>query len=210
MALRNNPVMDVRRTNDAIDRLLETTTNPRHRFMLQAYHRHRFLEIAGRYEELFAPDMMCDCPIYNFYITGYNATLTGTDAVRDFYAAWARTNQSIFYSENEQVAVADNFIASVVDQYQQTLGSQLIGNGIEVDDPDAYYLMKIPGMQMVWPYDDRGRLAGEDVWEPFPERREVSKLEPSEVVTTEQAGRLLEAHIRPLPDFDEAVTGAAR
>ena len=41
---------DVRRTNDAIDRLLEVTTNPRHRFLLQAFYRHRFLEIAGRYD----------------------------------------------------------------------------------------------------------------------------------------------------------------
>ena len=209
MALRNNPVLDVRRTNDAIDRLLETTTNPRHRFLLQAYHRHRFLEIAGRYEEIFAPDMMCDNPVYHFYIGGYNATLTGTQAVKEFYAAWAQSHQAVFYSENEQLAVADNYIASVVDQYQQTLGSQLIGNGIEVDDPDAYYLIKLPGMQMIWPYDDRGRLTGEDVWEPFPERREISKLDPSEVVTTEQAGKLLEEYIRPLPRFDDVVPAAA-
>jgi hypothetical protein len=26
----------------------------------------------------------------------------------------------------------------------------------------------MPGMQMVWPYDDRGRLQGEYQWEPFP------------------------------------------
>jgi len=48
---------DITRTNDAIDRLLAVTTNPRHRFLLQTFYRHRFLEIAGRYEEIFAPDM---------------------------------------------------------------------------------------------------------------------------------------------------------
>lgn len=208
MALRGNPVLDVRMTNNAIDALLETTTNPRHRFLLEAYHRHRFLEIAGRYEEIFAPEMMCDNPVYHFFISGYNATLTGTEAVKGFYAAWADSNQSIFYSENEQLAVADNFICSVVDQYQQTLGSQLISNGIEVDDENAYYLLKIPGMQMVWPYDDQGRLVGEDVWEPFPEKREISKLDPSEVLTSAESGKLLDPLIRTLPSFEEAMRGA--
>ena len=31
---------NVTKTNDGIDRLLAVTTNPRHRFMLQAYYRH--------------------------------------------------------------------------------------------------------------------------------------------------------------------------
>lgn len=209
MALRGNNVLDVRMTNNAIDALLETTTNPRHRFLLKAYHRHRFLEIAGRYEEIFAPDMMCDNPVYHFMIGGYNATLSGTEAVKGFYAAWAETNQSIFYSENEQLAVADNFICSVVDQYQQTLGAQLLSNGIEVDDENAYYLLKLPGMQMVWPYDDQGRLVGEDVWEPNPDQREIIKLAPSEVVTTEQSAKLLAPLIKPLPSFEEAMRTVA-
>jgi len=38
---------DVTKLNVAIDRLLKTTENPRHRFMLMAYSRHRYLEIAA-------------------------------------------------------------------------------------------------------------------------------------------------------------------
>ncbi len=49
---------DVTKLNVAIDKLLQTTTNSRHRFLLQAYSRHRYLEVAGRYEEIFAPEMM--------------------------------------------------------------------------------------------------------------------------------------------------------
>lgn len=209
MAIRGNPNLDVRMTNRAIDDLLKVTTNPRHRFMLEAYHRHRYLEIAGRWPEIFVPEMTCEHPVYNFYIGGYNATLEGADAVKAFYKAWADTNQSIFYAENEQIAVADNYVASVSDEYQQTLGQQLINNGIEVDDPNAYYLIKLPGMQMIWPYDDRGRLVGEDVWEPKPKERTISKLDPSEVVTTEMARKLLEPLIRPLPRFEDVVRQAA-
>ncbi|MFG2076826.1 hypothetical protein [Nonomuraea maritima] len=43
--------LDITRTNQAIEHLLETTESPRHRFLLQADHRHRYLEIAGRYRD---------------------------------------------------------------------------------------------------------------------------------------------------------------
>lgn len=201
---------DIRRTNDAIDRLLEVTTNPRHRFLLQAYYRHRYLEIGGRYEEIFEPDMICDNPVYHFEVAGNHATLTGTEAVKGFYGLWAQTNQSIFYTSGEQVAVADNFIASVSIMHQQTYGKTLIANGIQVDDENAYYLITVPGMQMFWPYNDEGLLMGEDVWEPNPHLRTLTKLAPEDVVTSAQAGEILAPHIKPLPKFDPATMGVGK
>jgi len=59
--------LDITATNRAIERLLEHTENPRHRYQLQSFYRHRYLEIAGRYEEIFAPDMMVEHPEYHFY-----------------------------------------------------------------------------------------------------------------------------------------------
>jgi hypothetical protein len=64
------PKFDITKLNVAINKLLETTENPRHRFMLQAYRRHRYLEVAGRYEEIFAPDMMSMDPVYHFHQAG--------------------------------------------------------------------------------------------------------------------------------------------
>ena len=104
---------DVTRINDAIDRLLSVTVNPRHRFLLTAFHRHRFLEVAGRYTEIFAPDMMVEKPVYRFRALGLDVRLEGADAVKGLYGMWAETHQSIFWVEREQVAVADNFIATV-------------------------------------------------------------------------------------------------
>jgi hypothetical protein len=69
------------------------------------------------------------------------------------------------------------------------------------------FLYKMPGMQMIWPYDDRGRLAGEDRWEPEPEQAEIFKLNPEDVLTTKQSGKLLAPLIKPLPSFDEVVLG---
>src|SRR5580700_9913981 len=58
------------------------TTNPRHRFMLQAYYRHRFLEIAGRYDEIFVPEMTVENPVYHVHASGQHTKLEGRDASR--------------------------------------------------------------------------------------------------------------------------------
>lgn len=42
------PKFDITKLNVATDRSLEVTDNPRHRFLLLAYSRHRYLENAGR------------------------------------------------------------------------------------------------------------------------------------------------------------------
>lgn len=201
--------LDVTKTNDAIDRLLAVTTNPRHRFMLLAYHRHRFLEIAGRYEEIFAPDMMIEAPVYRFRMCGIDATLPGADTVKGLYGMWAQTHQSVFYIDTEQLAVADNYIFSVSTAYQQLTGQGLIANGFKVDDPNAYYLYKMKGLQMVWPYDDRCRLVGEDVWETDPASSEIIKRDPADVMTTAQCAKLLAPLVKPLPSYDEFMRGRA-
>jgi hypothetical protein len=200
MARIDKSKLVITRLNAAIDDLLKVTHNPRHRFMLQAFSRHRLLEVAGRYQEIFAPEMTVE--------TGIVTTLTGAESVKGLYGYWAQTHQSIFYIEREQVAVADNYIASVATAYQQTLGKALAANGVKVDDENAYYLYKTYGVQQIWPYDDRGRLVGEDVWEAKPELSEVIKLDPEDVMTTEQAAALLNPLIKPLPSFDEAVLRA--
>lgn len=222
------PRFDITKLNVAIDRLLETTTNPRHRFMLMAYSRHRYLEVAGRFEEIFAPDMMVMDPVYHFHQAGVETVARGQDQVKGLYRMWAQTNQSIFFVETEEVAVADHFIASVTTSYQQVSGKSLkqgkflshLPSGIahkllekalgkkehEANDNDMF-LYRTSGMQMIWPYDDRGRLVGEDVWEPEPSKAEITKLAPADIVTTEQAGKLLASFIKPLPSFDEMVLG---
>jgi hypothetical protein len=119
---------DVTKTNDGIDRLLAVTTNPRHRFMLQAYYRHRFLEIAGRYDEIFVPEMTVEKPVYHVHASGQHTKLEGHDAVKSLYRMWADTNQAIFYVESEQVEVADNYIASTSIYHQQVSGGSLMFN----------------------------------------------------------------------------------
>jgi hypothetical protein len=196
--------LDRTKTNIAIERLLAVTENPRHRLLRMAYYRHRFLEIAGRYEAICVPEMMVEDPVYHVRALGITATREGQEAVKGLCSMWAQTNQSIFYNDDEQVAVADNCIATVATVYQQTLGQALIAHGIHVDDENAMYHPKA-FEETIWPYDDRGRLVGEDVWEPDPAKAEISKLDPADVITAQEAARLLNPLLKPLPSCDEVV-----
>lgn len=188
---------DITKTNAAVERLIETTDNPRHLYLLHAYNRHRYLEMAGRWEEIFAPDMTVEHPVYHFNVFGTHTTLDGADAVKSVYSEWARTGQSIFYAEDEKLAVGDNIICSTAVLYQQTPGAVLAAGGAPVD-PDRTYLVKNLE-HMIWPYDDEGRLVGEDVWEVDESTREIILLDPSEVLTSSRSAVLLDPLIKPLP-----------
>jgi hypothetical protein len=219
------PNLDVTTLNAAVDRLLQKTTNPRHRFLLMAYARHRLLEVAGRYKEIFAPEMTVPEPVYHFDLMGNKTVARGRAQVEGLYRMWAQTHQSVFYVEHEEIAVADHFVSSVTTAYQQVSGKSLrdgkllswLPGGIarklvahtlakqqHTPNVNDMYLFHVKGVQMIWPYDDQGRLIGEDVWEPEHESAEFIKLDPKDVLTTEQAGRLLSPLIKPLPPYPQA------
>jgi hypothetical protein len=189
---------DITETNVAVERLLEVTDNPWHRYLLEAYNRHRYLEMAGRYEEIFAPEMTVEHPVYRFDLIGQpRFSLDGREQVEETYKLWTETDQCIFYAEEEQLAVGDDMIVSRSILYQQTLGSALVELGLEADER-AMYLAK-SNIAMIWPYDERGRMIGEDIWEYDEVDKGLIKLAPEDVLTAEEAGELLEPLIKPLP-----------
>ena len=190
---------DLTQINAPVDRLLNATQNPLHRYLLTAYKRHRLLELSGRYEEVFASEMTVENPVYRFNLIGQSFKLEGRDALESLYRYWAETDQSIFYGENETVAVGDTMVVSRVILYQQQLGSALRERGIDAEE-NAMYLMKA-NIAMIWPYDNNGRMVGEDVWEYDDTDRDFVKLNPADVLTTEQAAKLLDPFIEPLPPF---------
>jgi hypothetical protein len=219
--------LDITKSLQPVDQLLAVTTNPRHRYLLLAYQRHLYLEMSGMYDEVLGDDMMVENPVYNLHALGFNTTISGKENVRNLYKFWAETNQSVFYGENVQVAVADNFIALTVQAHQQVWGgsilsskalgllpkglsSELLLKMLEIKgmkaDPNCMYLYS-NFEETIWPYDDRGRLVREDVLEPDPAAAQITKLDPKDVLTTAQAAALLAPLIKPLPNFDEYVLG---
>src|SRR6516164_8350760 len=218
--------LDITKTNQAVRDLLDRTENPRHRFLLMAYDRHRNLEMAGRYEEVLAPDMMVEEPVYYIHAHGLRVKLQGQEKIKDLYRVWAATNESVFYVESEEVAVSDHCISSMAVGYHQVTRRSLLENRVLSflppfisefllylafgrqnfhEDRSSMYLYKST-LYMAWPYDDRGRLIGENIWEPEPRKAEITKLAPADVLTTQEAGRLLTPLIKPLPSLDEVFT----
>ncbi len=196
--------LDVREQNRAVEQVLETTENPRHRYLLQAYLRHRYLESAGRYQEILDPRLTVDRPVYRFALINQGRfTLEGREQVESLYRHWTETNQCVFYVADETVSVGDHMIVGRGISYQQTLGSELAAAGIDAD-PDAMYLTRSQ-IAMIWPYDDQCRLLGEDVWEFDDAERAHFKLDPADVLTTAQTRQLLDPFIKPLPDFHEGL-----
>ena len=196
--------LDITKQNVAVEKVLENTDNPRHRYLLQSYLRHRYLESAGRWEEILDPSLTVDVPHYRFSLIGQDPfTLTGKDQVGMLYGHWTNTDQCVFYVEDEDVAVGDHMVIGRGIGYQQTLGSELAAAGLDVD-PEAMYLKKSQIM-MLWPYDDHCRLLGEDVWEFDTAKAGLYKLDPADVLTAHQAGKLLAPFIKPLPAFDDSL-----
>ena len=198
---------DIRNTNIAVERLLEVTDNPRHRYMLEAYNRHRYLEMAGRYEEIFAPEMTVEHPIYRFDFYGQELLLDGREQVEAVYREWTETDQCVFYLESEELAIGDTMIVSRSLRYQQTLGAALVEMGFDAD-ADAMYLAGTR-IVMAWPYDQRCRMIGEDVWEYDTSERRFIKLAPADILSAERAGELLDPLIKPLPSFDDSLLATA-
>src|SRR6516165_9730758 len=168
------------------------------------------------------PDMMVAWPTYHIHAHGLRVRLEGQEDIKDLYRVWAATNESIFYTEREAVAVTDHYISSMAVGYHQVTGRSLFQNKVlsclpafvarfflnrsfgrdtfEADE-NSMYLYKNT-FYMIWRYDARGHLLGEDIWEPDPSKAEITKLAPSDVLTTKEAGRLLAPYIVPLPSFD--------
>ena len=197
--------LDITKQNVAVETVLAETSNPRHQHLLQSYLRHRYLESAGRWEEILDPSLTVDEPFYRFQLAGREPfTLQGKDEVGMLYGHWTSTDQCVFYVEDEQVAVGDHMVIGRGIGYQQTLGSELAVPGLEGVEPERMYLKKSQIM-MLWPYDDRCRLIGEDVWEFDTAEAEVFELDQADVLTAEQAGKLLDPFIKPLPAFDDSL-----
>jgi hypothetical protein len=199
--------LDITKTNIAVQDLIEVTENPRHRYLLEAYDRHRNLEHAGRFEEIFAPEMTVEHPVYRFNMAGQPPmVLEGREQVEPLYEFWSQTNQSIFYNESETIAVGDWMVVSTMVGYQQTLGAALAAAGVEAEE-DAMYLVR-GRVVMMWPYDERGRLVGENVWEYDESEHDLIKLASDEILTTARAAELLAPLIKPLPPFDNSMLPA--
>lgn len=191
------PKKDVAVTISAADRLLETTTNPLHRRILENYRRHAILEVTGEWEGIFTPEMSVAEPVYHYNIAGFEGVVAeGADAVQKVYRMMAESNTGVIVVEDEKLAVADWGFASEAFFNTYFRGSDLATRGLTADDPDGYYILR-QRFAMVWPYDDRGRMIGEHVYEDRAFQAIIA-IAPDEYLTLEEARARLLPLLRPL------------
>jgi hypothetical protein len=141
--------------------LLERTTKPLHRAMLLNFWRHVHLEGGGEYERIVASDMMVDDPVYRVTWGANPAVIEGKEGVLAFYRG---VGEAVLWNSDDLLAVADWGICDELTFHQIARGSDLRAIGYEVDDPDALYHAS-SRQAFVWPYDDRARLMGENLYE---------------------------------------------
>ena len=115
--------------------LLEHTTKPLHRAMLLNFWRHVHLEGAGRFEEIVAPDMMVDEPVYRITWGANPVVVTGKEGVVSFYRA---VGEAVLWNSDDFLAVGDWGIADELTFHQIARGADLRAIGYDVDDPDAH------------------------------------------------------------------------
>lgn len=159
-------------------RLLEKTADPLHRAILLNFWRHVHLEGAGEFDKILAPDMMVDHPVYRVTWGANPTVIEGKEGVRAFYES---VGEAVLWHSDDRLAVADWGISDEITFHQLARGSDLRQIGYDVDRADALYHVQSQ-QAFIWPYDERGRLAGEHLYEDKTSLR-IEEVDPSEAIT---------------------------
>jgi hypothetical protein len=180
--------LDITNFPRELDELIAASSSSRHRRIMEVVRRHYLLEFCGRMDELFAPDMMVEEPVYYLNIDDSSRTLRG------------RAQIMSFYNKLEGVAIAcEDIVHATTDSgywAECWFNFYLPGPALGLT-PDAWYLRR-QWFSMYWPFDERARLIGEHVYE-HAAIREVVQIDPSQVITAAEAKEILTPLIRPIP-----------
>jgi hypothetical protein len=174
--------------------LLERTSNPLHRAMLLNFWRHVHLEGSGQYERIVADDMMVDEPVYRVTWGANPAVIRGKEGVLGFYNA---VGEAVLWNSDDLLAVADWGICDELTFHQIARGADLRALGYDVDDPDALY-HAYSRQAFVWPYDERARLVGENLYEDKTSLT-IEEVSPEEAITP---ARVREIHLELLAKLE--------
>ena len=175
--------------------LLEQTTKPLHRAILLNWWRHVHLEGSGQFDEIVAPDMMVEHPVYRVTWGAHPAVIEGKEGVLAFYNS---VGESVLWNSDDLLAVADWGVADELTFHQVALGANLRAVGYDdVPSDDGYY--HVSSRQVfLWPYDERARLAGEHLYED-PTSVRVEEVDPDELITP---ARVREIHREQLAKLE--------
>ena len=179
--------------NPTLD-LLERTENPLHRAILKNYCRHVHLEGAAMFEEITAPDMMAEDPVYHITWGDNPFQVKGRKGVYEFYSS---IGDIVLWNSGDKVAVADWGIADEMWFHQMSTGAELKKLGHKVAKDEGLYLVH-SRQAFIWPYDEDALLKGEHLYEDK-STLTIEEIEPAEYMSP---ARVREIHRECLADLE--------
>lgn len=194
---------DITKTAEAAEKLLKRPEiTPHQKRILENYRRHVLLEVAGRWPEIFVPEMTVEDPVYVVNRSHQRTVLEGKKAVQDFYADQAKDGGHVTVIEHENLAVADWGIATEVTLNKYVPGWVVKRKGFDevdgkpVEDTAPYCISSRTAM--IWPYNEKAQLVGEHLYEDATSLK-IERLETDkDQISAEEADELLRPFIEPL------------
>jgi len=173
--------------------LLEETTKPLHRAILLNFWRHVHLEGAGQFEKIIASDMMVEHPVYRVTWGANPAVIEGTEGVLAFYRSVA---DAVLWHSDDLISVGDGGVADELTFHQLARGADLRALGYDVDHDDRIYHVS-SRQAFIWPYDERGRLKGENLYEDKTSLK-IEEVDPLGAITPAKVRAIHEGNLAKL------------
>lgn len=173
--------------------LLEETTKPLHRAILLNFWRHVHLEGAGQFEKIIASDMMVEHPVYRVTWGANPAVIEGTEGVLAFYRSVA---DAVLWHSDDLISVGDGGVADELTFHQLARGADLRALGYDVDHDDRIYHVS-SRQAFIWPYDERGRLKGENLYEDKTSLK-IEEVDPLDAITPAKVRAIHEGNLAKL------------
>jgi hypothetical protein len=140
---------------------LKTVTDPRHRRVMETLRDHLKAEANADFDLLLST--LAANPEYHFWVdgSGFGAGPKGLDAVRSHYEQLYVERRHLCEWEIERWVIDDHTVVTEGWFDQIFPGHVLVSRGIDIDDPDAVYVVRVR-LLILWPFDDDAKLVGED------------------------------------------------
>jgi hypothetical protein len=178
-------VIDPYKTWQTLAERLETEKNPLHRRQLEKIIAHMKGEAAGDIDQILTTVSPKASYISYDNPSGLPRVFKGHEGIRQFYNQMfdaVSVNLEFFV---ERLVVDDYCVVTEGATKSAMKGSVLAAMGIQVDDPNAYYLTEGRTL-VVWPFDQDGMILGENIFPGFgtaPTEVATRKLRPDEIGT---------------------------
>jgi hypothetical protein len=146
---------------ECVDARLKTVTDPRRRAVLTTVRDHLEAEAESDFDLLLTT--LAPHPEYHFWVegSGFGAGPKGLDEVKAHYENLYLENRHVCEWEIDRIVVDDDTVVTEGWFEQLFPGRVLETRGVEVDDPDAVYAVRVR-LAIFWPFDADARLIGED------------------------------------------------